>query len=135
MWGQIDANDPLRASRTGNELALRWTPLSRLLKFKRLVWALRLIPGNDMMSSTTSAPSSTQGISDDIDDGWQTASFTAAGLDNGPLNSMVEWLNGFHPGNIHSILVARHGALAFEHYRTGYDEVWDRSIPHVEHSP
>lgn len=32
---------------------------------------------------------------------------------------MTGWLDGFAAGNIHSVLVVRHGALAFEHSPEG----------------
>jgi CubicO group peptidase (beta-lactamase class C family) len=48
---------------------------------------------------------------------------------------MAEWLNSFRPANIHSVLVVRHGTLAFEHYWKGNDELWDRAIPNAEHGP
>lgn len=48
---------------------------------------------------------------------------------------MTRWLDDFRPANIHSVLVVRHGVLAFEHYRKGNDEIWDRSVADAEHGP
>ena len=41
----------------------------------------------------------------------------------------------FGQANIHSILVARHGRLLFEHYRPGEDECWGEPLGNVAHGP
>jgi CubicO group peptidase (beta-lactamase class C family) len=71
----------------------------------------------------------------DIADGWKTAAPASVGLNSPRLCAMAEWLNGFRPANIHSVLVVRHGTLVFEHYRRGNDEIWDQQIPDAEHGP
>ena len=48
---------------------------------------------------------------------------------------MAEWLDELQGSNIHSVLVVRHGSLAFEHYRKGSDRHWARSLPDVVHGP
>lgn len=48
---------------------------------------------------------------------------------------MTRWLDQFRAANIHSVLVIRNGALAFEHYRNGNDEIWEKSVSNAEHGP
>jgi hypothetical protein len=55
---------------------------------------------------------------------WTIANPESAGLRSEPLRDLVEWLDGFGQGNIHSVLVARQGRLLFEHYRVGEDQCW-----------
>jgi CubicO group peptidase (beta-lactamase class C family) len=70
-----------------------------------------------------------------IADGWRTETPAAVGIDGARLCAMTGWLDDSRLANIHSVLVVRHGALAFEHYRKGNDEIWDRSAPNAEHGP
>jgi CubicO group peptidase (beta-lactamase class C family) len=58
----------------------------------------------------------------ELPDGWATASPAAVGLDGDRLGAVVDWLDRLPGANLHSLLVARRGALAFEHYRKGTDE-------------
>jgi CubicO group peptidase (beta-lactamase class C family) len=71
----------------------------------------------------------------EIADGWRIATPGAVGIDSSRLCAIIGWLDNFHRGNIHSVLVVRHGALAFEHYRKGNDEIWDQVVPNAEHGP
>lgn len=71
----------------------------------------------------------------DIADGWRVVTPGAVGIDGTRLCAMTGWLDDFPPGNIHSVLVIRHGALTFEHYRKGNDEIWDQFVPNAEHGP
>jgi hypothetical protein len=48
---------------------------------------------------------------------------------------MTKWLGDFHPANIHSVLVIGRGALAFERYRRGYDQICDQFVPEAEPGP
>ena len=48
---------------------------------------------------------------------------------------MTNWLDRLPGSNIHSVLVARQGMLAFEHYRKGSDYAWDQSLPDAMHGP
>src|SRR4029077_12598920 len=68
-----------------------------------------------------------------IGDGWKISSPEAAGLDADELCGVVDWLDGFREANVHSIVVARHGALIFEHYRKGPDGL--RPLPDAVHGP
>src|SRR5690242_13941118 len=64
---------------------------------------------------------------------WTIANPESAGLRSEPLRDLVEWLDGFGPANIHSVLVVRHGRLLFEHYRAGEDECWGEPLGNVAH--
>ena len=57
-------------------------------------------------------------------DGWPIATPASAGLDDATLCKMVERFTSFTQGNVHSVLVARRGALVFEQYFTGEDVAW-----------
>lgn len=56
------------------------------------------------------------------------------GVDLERLTAMGEWLDAFPAANIHSIVVRRKGALAFEHYRRGTDYRWAEALPNFVHS-
>jgi CubicO group peptidase (beta-lactamase class C family) len=66
---------------------------------------------------------------------WPVADPESAGLRSEPLRELVDWLDGSHQVNIHSVLVARHGRLLFEHYRAGEDECWGEPRGNVAHGP
>jgi CubicO group peptidase (beta-lactamase class C family) len=66
---------------------------------------------------------------------WTIANPESAGLRSEPLHDLIDWLDGFARANIHSILVARHGRLAFEHYRPGEDQCWGEPLGTVVHGP
>ena len=68
-------------------------------------------------------------------DGWSIAAPAKAGLDGAQLCALSKWLDGFPQANVHSVVVARRGALVFERYFTGDDEIWGRPIGVVEHGP
>jgi CubicO group peptidase (beta-lactamase class C family) len=53
---------------------------------------------------------------------------TAPGLRSEPLRELVELLDRSGQANIHSVLVARHGRLLFEHY-------WGEPLGNVAHGP
>jgi hypothetical protein len=66
---------------------------------------------------------------------WTIANPESAGLRSEPLHDLIDWLDGFGQANIHSILVARHGRLVFEHYRPGDDSCWGEPLGTVVHGP
>jgi CubicO group peptidase (beta-lactamase class C family) len=55
-------------------------------------------------------------------DEWQTVTPSAAGLDQKLLETLVGKIRQGEFGNIHSLLIARHGKLAVEEYFQGADE-------------
>jgi CubicO group peptidase (beta-lactamase class C family) len=68
------------------------------------------------------------------EDHWSVAP-ESAGLASATLCPMVKWLDDWKEGNIHAVLVVRHGALVFEHYFTGADEHWGRPVGDVAFGP
>lgn len=67
-------------------------------------------------------------------DGWRIEDQAAAGLDSRILCALIGKLDSLD-ANIHSVLVVRHGALVFEHYRAGHDERWGTDLGRVMHGP
>ena len=63
----------------------------------------------------------------------QVSTPEAMGLDPDKLNALIHWLDELEGSNIHSLLIARSGLLAFEHYRTGTDEHWRKPLGEVAH--
>jgi CubicO group peptidase (beta-lactamase class C family) len=70
-----------------------------------------------------------------IGDDWTISEPAAVGLDVKELCGVVDYLDGLHQSNIHGILVARRGALVFEHYRKGADDHWGSPLPDAVHGP
>lgn len=54
-----------------------------------------------------------------IDDGWETASLAAAGMDQGPLAELMNRLRAYPGHLIEGIVIAVHGKLVFEEYFDG----------------
>jgi CubicO group peptidase (beta-lactamase class C family) len=55
------------------------------------------------------------------DDQWQVAAPESVGIDGGKLCALVPRFEEWKEANLHGVVVARHGKLAFEHYFRGYD--------------
>jgi CubicO group peptidase (beta-lactamase class C family) len=53
-------------------------------------------------------------------DGWETDSLQAAGLDLASIKNMMDYLDNWENDNLHSILIVRNGKLVFEEYFHGY---------------
>lgn len=68
-----------------------------------------------------------------IDD-WKIATQAEAGLDPRKLCALIDELDR-RDANIHGVVVVRHGALVFEHYRAGPDERWGVDQGRTEHGP
>src|SRR5262249_37358275 len=66
-----------------------------------------------------------------MQDGWATSAPAEVDLDGGRLSAAVDWLDRLPSANLHSLLAARRGALAFEHYRKGTDQ--RDSLPDGQH--
>jgi CubicO group peptidase (beta-lactamase class C family) len=90
--------------------------------------------------SAHGAPSSTAsatdcGIPTVIDDGWKIAPPASVKLDTHPL---CQWINRYLADpkeNVHSIVVVRHGALVFERYFSGNDQLWGVGLGNVSYGP
>jgi CubicO group peptidase (beta-lactamase class C family) len=62
---------------------------------------------------------------DRTDDGWQTTTLEAAGIDRRPILALLrrltsESMDSLHSPDIHAVLIARHGKLALEEYFHGF---------------
>ena len=102
----------------------------------RLAAALTLIPLSILAAIPAHAqPAASCGTPQTRDDGWPIATPAKAGLDGARLCALSEWLAGFPQSNVHSVIVARRGALVFERYFTGDDETWGRPVGVIEHGP
>jgi CubicO group peptidase (beta-lactamase class C family) len=69
-----------------------------------------------------------------LDDGWEVATPQAAGLDAGSLCAALD--DTATRGNIHAIVVERHGRLVAELYRRGQDrQIWSFFTREVDFGP
>jgi CubicO group peptidase (beta-lactamase class C family) len=59
-----------------------------------------------------------------LPENWVVASPEAVGLNGATLGMLGEYLTSFADANVHSVLVIRRGALVYEQYFTGEDEIW-----------
>jgi beta-lactamase family protein len=64
-------------------------------------------------------------------DHWPVAAPASVDLASAALCQMVKWLSDSKERNVHAVLVARHGTLAFEHYFSGNDEQWGQAVGEV----
>ena len=55
-----------------------------------------------------------------INDGWETETLLKAGIDSTLLQKMIDSINHGNFGKVHSVLIAKNGALAFEKYFDGF---------------
>jgi CubicO group peptidase (beta-lactamase class C family) len=67
-------------------------------------------------------------------DGLRSGTLAEAGLDPHLIGAGVRAIDAGDYGNIHSLLVFRHGSLVLEHYRSGEDATRDGPIGIVAHS-
>ena len=67
-------------------------------------------------------------------DGLRTGTLADAGLDPDRVAAGLRAMDGGEYGNIHSLLVFRHGVLVLEHYRSGEDTTREGPLGVVEHS-
>ena len=65
---------------------------------------------------------------------WRTDTPEAVGMKTEVISSVIGWLDNLKGANIHSIVVARNGALILECYRHGHDERWRAPLENVSHS-
>lgn len=106
-----------------------------LLTRRTMTMALGTIAAGMTGQRAAVAQPSDCGAPAEIGDGWRIAKPGEVGIEGARICAMTGWLDGFAASNIHSVLVARHGALAFEHYRNGFDQTWDQPVAIAEHGP
>jgi CubicO group peptidase (beta-lactamase class C family) len=68
-------------------------------------------------------PTSTYQVPEQTNDGWQTASLDAVGIDEKPIGEAIDRIHDKTYQNVHSILIVKDGQLVFEKYFGGY--TWD----------
>jgi CubicO group peptidase (beta-lactamase class C family) len=69
------------------------------------------------------------------EDNWPVSAPESVGLSSAALCPMVAWLHDWQQSNVHAVLVVRHGALVFEHYFPGTDEICGRGLGEVAFRP
>ena len=67
-----------------------------------------------------------------LGDGWTTAAPGEVGLNGGALTEVTEVVREGAFGNVHAILIERHGQLAYEAYFAGADERRGRDLGRVD---
>ncbi len=68
-------------------------------------------------------------------DHWPVAAPESVGLASSTLCPLVQRLGDWKEGNVHSVLVVRHGSLVFEHYFSGADEIRGTKLGEVAFGP
>jgi CubicO group peptidase (beta-lactamase class C family) len=81
------------------------------------------------------AQSADRSVPAEIGDRWAISTPEAVELDARELCAVGDWLDDLPESKVHSILVARRGALVFEHYRNGPDDHGLRPLPDARHGP
>ncbi|MBT6205771.1 MAG: beta-lactamase family protein [Rhodospirillaceae bacterium] len=64
------------------------------------------------------------------DDGWPVGDVVSAGLDEERMAELALDLIANNP-NIHAVLVEHDGALVYQQYLSGEDEIWGRPLGHI----
>lgn len=70
-----------------------------------------------------------------LDDGWEVASPAEVGLDAVPLSRLDAFLRQWPKHNVHAVVIARHGKLAFERHFRGRERRWMTWSGVVQFSP
>jgi CubicO group peptidase (beta-lactamase class C family) len=68
-------------------------------------------------------------------DHWPVAALESAGLASSTLCPLVQRLGAWKEGNVHAVVVVRHGSLVFEHYFSGTDERQGNKLGEVAFGP
>jgi len=63
-----------------------------------------------------------------LNDGWQTASAEALGIDSAALRRLTATIRGWPELGVHAILIERAGRLIYEAYFDGFDERWGQQL-------
>jgi CubicO group peptidase (beta-lactamase class C family) len=67
----------------------------------------------------------------ELHDGWDVAAPEARGLDPAVLCAIGPRFEQWKEADVHAVVVARNGALVYEHYFAGEDEKWGRPLGRV----
>ena len=71
------------------------------------------------------------GAAVELRDGWTRTGAGEAGLDQRALCGLDQFIARWPRANIHSVVIARHGHIAFERYYAGNDEHWGTPVGSV----
>jgi len=69
-----------------------------------------------------------RGAPAELDDGWRVARPEHQGMDGAMLRGIAARFAACEEARAHAVVVARHGALVYEHYFTGEDWRWTSSL-------
>ena len=69
-------------------------------------------------------------VPEEVNDGWETSSLHAEGVDSGAINELIRSILNKRFKNIHSVLLVKNGKLILEEYFYGYE----RDTKHQLHS-
>jgi CubicO group peptidase (beta-lactamase class C family) len=70
-----------------------------------------------------------------LDNGWVVAAPRDVGLDGARLSGLDVFLRQWPKRNVHAVVIARHGRLAFERYYCGRERRWMEWLAPVQFSP
>jgi CubicO group peptidase (beta-lactamase class C family) len=70
----------------------------------------------------------------DLKDGWSLSRPEDQGLDAALICAIGPRLEAWKEANVHAIVVARHGALVYERYFTGEDQLWGKPLGRVSYN-
>jgi CubicO group peptidase (beta-lactamase class C family) len=70
-------------------------------------------------------PAYTPRVPEQTEDGWQTASLDAVGINENKIDEAIDRIHDDTYQNIHSILIVKDGKLVFEEYFSGYKWAYD----------
>jgi len=90
--------------------------MSRIKKFGFLFFVIILFSCSENPTESIPFPP----IPADLDDGWEVSSLSAVGMNPERMTWLSRGINNGDYGNIHSVLVVRHGKLVFEEYYGTY---------------
>src|SRR5215470_20165065 len=83
--------------------------------------AAGMVMASDVLAQGETRPAC--GLPMTSDDGWTIASPESVGLDGARLCGIAGHLKDIE-ADVHGVVVARHGKLAFEQYFSGTDQPW-----------
>jgi CubicO group peptidase (beta-lactamase class C family) len=68
-----------------------------------------------------------------LDDGWSLSRPEEQGLDPALICSIGSRIEAWKEANVHAVVVARHGALVYERYFAGDDQLWGKPLGRVSY--
>ena len=102
-----------------------------------IFWHQDTVIINVVAAESASAPGSTLSIEEgadpdqapaQLDDGWEVATPSQAGLDPAALAALTEQIESNHIRNVHAVIIEHAGRLIYEQYFAGRDERWGEPL-------